>query len=103
MYVCAEKAASVSHSRSPSLTIDKDMSKLLDVIPPWGSRKDKDKEKKGKMRKTNTSSSTDDNKAATDKATTAVPEKRQRKKWTEEETQMLVTGCNIVRISVCWL
>lgn len=45
MYVCAEKAASVSHSRSPSLTIDKDMSKLLDVIPPWGSRKDKDKEK----------------------------------------------------------
>lgn len=25
-------------------------------------------------------------------------EKRQRKKWTEEETQMLVSGCNIVRI-----
>lgn len=25
-----------------------------------------------------------------------VPEKRQRKKWSEEETQMLVNGCNVV-------
>lgn len=32
-----------------------------------------------------------------DRAAITVPEKRQRKKWTEEETQMLVNGCNIVR------
>jgi hypothetical protein len=48
-------------------------------------------EKKGKMRKI-----TMDNDKPVDKAPPPT-EKRQRKKWTEEETQMLVTGCNTVR------
>ena len=39
------KSASVSHSRSSSLVLDKDMSKLLDVIQPWSSRANKEKEK----------------------------------------------------------
>ncbi|KAI0629755.1 hypothetical protein C8Q77DRAFT_1064543 [Trametes polyzona] len=39
------KSASVSHSRTSSLILDKDMSKLLDVIPPWSSRASKEKGK----------------------------------------------------------
>ncbi|KAH9924299.1 uncharacterized protein BXZ73DRAFT_103586 [Epithele typhae] len=39
------KSASVSHSRSSSLILDKEMTKLLDVIPPWASRGSKDKDK----------------------------------------------------------
>ncbi|CDO76701.1 hypothetical protein BN946_scf184975.g10 [Trametes cinnabarina] len=39
------KSASVSHSRTPSLVLDREMSKLLDVIPPWSSRANKDKER----------------------------------------------------------
>ncbi|KAI0769137.1 hypothetical protein BD413DRAFT_560042 [Trametes elegans] len=39
------KSASVSHSRSSSLVLDKEMSKLLDVIPPWSTRANKEKEK----------------------------------------------------------
>ncbi|KAI0330464.1 hypothetical protein GY45DRAFT_1323595 [Cubamyces sp. BRFM 1775] len=39
------KSASVSHSRSSSLVLDKEVSKLLDVIPPWSSRANKDKER----------------------------------------------------------
>ncbi|KAI8994232.1 hypothetical protein BD414DRAFT_576788 [Trametes punicea] len=39
------KSASVSHSRSPSLVLDNELSKLLDVIPPWSSRANKEKEK----------------------------------------------------------
>ena len=50
-------------------------------------------EKKGKMRRV-----TADDKPL-DKAL-PQPEKRQRKKWTEEETQMLVTGCNTVCLRV---
>lgn len=38
------KSASVSHSRPTSLVLDKDVSKLLDVLPPW-SRANKEKEK----------------------------------------------------------
>ena len=39
------KSASVSHSRSSSLVLDKDVAKLLDVIPPWSSRANKEKER----------------------------------------------------------
>ncbi|KAI0826825.1 hypothetical protein BC628DRAFT_1410038 [Trametes gibbosa] len=39
------KSASVSHSRTSSLILDKEVSKLLDVIPPWSSRANKEKEK----------------------------------------------------------
>ena len=49
-------------------------------------------EKRGKMRKV----ASDEHKHGA--AGAPMPEKRQRKKWTEEETQMLVTGCNIVRV-----
>lgn len=52
--------------------------------------------RKGKMRR---ASAVEEAKLA-DRAAIAVPEKRQRKKWTEEETQMLVDGCNIVRLCV---
>jgi hypothetical protein len=45
-------------------------------------------DKKGKMRKTDPSSTPDD---------VPVPEKKPRKKWTQEETMMLVNGCQIVR------
>ena len=47
-------------------------------------------EKKGKMRKI----SVDDTEIGGSKP--RALEKRQRKKWTEEETQMLVNGCNTV-------
>ncbi|OCH87178.1 hypothetical protein OBBRIDRAFT_736609 [Obba rivulosa] len=46
-------------------------------------------EKKGKMRKIAASSDKSE-----DEPTPAQPEKKQRKKWTAEETQMLVAGCN---------
>ena len=49
-------------------------------------------EKKGKMRRI----SVDDTEISESKPRTL--EKRQRKKWTEEETQMLVNGCNTVCI-----
>ncbi|KAL1950380.1 hypothetical protein VTO73DRAFT_5504 [Trametes versicolor] len=42
--VSHRKSASVSHSRPTSLVLDKDVSKLLDVLPPW-SRANKEKEK----------------------------------------------------------
>lgn len=79
------------------------------LVPAWNFRDDTTidahvasgsplaPEKKGKMRKT----LSDEQKAA-DRLAVAMPEKRQRKKWTEEETQMLVSGCNIVRlIALC--
>ncbi|KAF5329338.1 hypothetical protein D9619_009272 [Psilocybe cf. subviscida] len=44
-------------------------------------------EKKGKMRKLDTSQ-------AVDESSSAVVEKKPRKKWSSEETQMLVKGCN---------
>lgn len=47
-------------------------------------------EKKGKMRKLDTSQ-------AGDESSSAVVEKKPRKKWSSEETQMLVKGCNKVR------
>lgn len=50
-------------------------------------------EKKGKMRRI----SMDDSEIGDSKPRNT--EKRQRKKWTEEETQMLVNGCNTVSIS----
>lgn len=64
------------------------------------SDKDKDKDKKGKMRKASPTANADagEETRTADKQSGAAPEKRQRKKWTEEETQMLVTGCNIVRV-----
>ncbi|KAI0357501.1 hypothetical protein OH77DRAFT_1588381 [Trametes cingulata] len=39
------KTASVSHSRSPSLVLDEGVSKLLEVIPPWSSRANKNHDK----------------------------------------------------------
>ncbi|OSD07458.1 hypothetical protein PYCCODRAFT_1358875 [Trametes coccinea BRFM310] len=45
------KSASVSHSRTSSLILDREMSKLLDVIPPWSSRANKDKERAAKAEK----------------------------------------------------
>lgn len=52
-------------------------------------------EKKGKMRKI----------AADDHPIERVvyTEKRQRKKWTDEETQMLVDGCNVVSAYIYYL
>ena len=43
-------------------------------------------EKKGKMRKIDLSLPADDE-------PTPIPEKKPRKKWTAEETDMLVKGC----------
>ncbi|THH04136.1 hypothetical protein EW145_g5748 [Phellinidium pouzarii] len=71
------------------------------LVPAWSFRDDTGldshvasgsplAEKKGKMRKV----AADESKTA-DRASALLPEKRQRKKWTEEETQMLVSGCNI--------
>lgn len=55
-------------------------------------------QKKGKMRKIEVLSDTgDQDHQMQDEAAT---EKKQRKKWTPEETQMLVKGCNIVSISL---
>ena len=42
-------------------------------------------ERKGKLRK------------IADDGGLVIQQKKQRKKWSEEETQMLVTGCNTVR------
>lgn len=47
-------------------------------------------EKKGKMRKLDTKQASDDSSAL-------AIEKKPRKKWSSEETQMLVKGCNKVR------
>ncbi len=47
-------------------------------------------EKKGKMRKIDLSLAADDEPAL-------IPEKKPRKKWTAEETDMLVKGCRLVR------
>lgn len=47
-------------------------------------------EKRGKMRKIANDADDDD--------LSTFQEKRQRKKWTMEETQMLVDGCNAVRL-----
>ena len=47
-------------------------------------------EKKGKMRKIDLSLTADDEPAL-------IPEKKPRKKWTAEETDMLVKGCRLVR------
>lgn len=75
------------------------------VTSPWNFRDDtridsssgtsasKAADKKTKMRR---ASGTE----AADRTALTGPEKRQRKKWTEEETQMLVNGCNTVRIRV---
>jgi hypothetical protein len=47
-------------------------------------------DKKGKLRKGDFSNPPDD---------APIPEKKPRKKWTQEETMMLVNGCQIVRLS----
>ena len=72
------------------------------VFPAWSFRDDTTidshvtsgsslvPEKKGKMRRIAAEDGTPADKAP------AVAEKRQRKKWTEEETNMLVKGCNKV-------
>ena len=73
------------------------------VVPAWNFRDDTTidahiastaalAEKKGKMRRA-ASSASDTHRVS---ETAIVPEKRQRKKWSEEETKMLVNGCNIV-------
>ena len=68
------------------------------LVPAWSFRDDTGldshiagtseltPERKGKMRKLDMDQDTSD----------AMSEKRQRKKWTAEETQMLVDGCNTV-------
>lgn len=75
------------------------------LVPAWNFRDDTTidahvtsstplTEKKGKMRRSaSTATNPSDNRIG---EILVVPEKRQRKKWTEEETQMLVNGCNIV-------
>lgn len=75
------------------------------LVPAWSFRDDTTiashvatssplvPEKKGKMRKI----SAEDQRKSPDTPAPAA-EKRQRKKWTEEETQMLVNGCNIVSL-----
>jgi hypothetical protein len=55
-----------------------------------GKARSSSPDKKGKMRKADPSSTPDD---------APVPEKKPRKKWTQEETMMLVNGCQIVRPS----
>lgn len=72
------------------------------VFPAWSFRDDTTidshvttgstlvPEKKGKMRRIATEDGTPADKAP------LVAEKRQRKKWTEDETNMLVKGCNKV-------
>ncbi|KAH8101242.1 hypothetical protein BXZ70DRAFT_1064312 [Cristinia sonorae] len=73
------------------------------VFPAWSFRDDTGlgnvtaallPEKRGKMRKI----STEDDDMAQDQPSTSASqpqiEKKQRKKWTMEETQMLVNGCN---------
>jgi hypothetical protein len=49
-------------------------------------------ERKGKMRKIANDADDDD--------MTLIQEKKPRKKWTDEETQMLVDGCNLVSCSL---
>ena len=48
-------------------------------------------DKKSKTRKADPSNTPDN---------APVPEKKPRKKWTQEETMMLVNGCQIVRSSL---
>ena len=73
------------------------------IVPAWSFRDDTGldahavastselgPEKRGKMRKLDT----DDGERELSEPVNA--EKKQRKKWTAEETQMLVDGCNIV-------
>ena len=45
------KSASVAHSRSSSLVLDENVSKLLDVNLPWSSRAGKEKAKTDKEKK----------------------------------------------------
>jgi hypothetical protein len=52
-------------------------------------------EKRGKMRKISTATDRDDSEVAC-----SSQEKKQRKKWSMEETQMLVNGCNLVSIYI---
>ena len=85
------------------------------LVPAWSFRDDtavdapsaagsplvSTQEKKTKAQRKSASimiSSTDMKAVVQDKPPGPVPEKRPRKKWSEEETQMLVTGCNIVRL-----
>ena len=72
------------HSRRTSLALPADSPRL---VPAWNFRDDTTimPERKGKVRK-----------IADDKHDSFVVHKKQRKKWTEEETQMLVDGCNTV-------
>jgi hypothetical protein len=72
------------------------------LVPAWSFRDDTGleshvaetsrliPEKRGKMRKIASSSDRDDPDLLPSQ------EKKQRKKWTAEETQMLVDGCNVV-------
>jgi hypothetical protein len=71
------------------------------LVPAWSFRDDTGielhvaetfrlGEKKGKMRKIANDSDRDDPDLA------PAHEKKQRKKWTPQETQMLVDGCNVV-------
>ena len=82
------------------------------LVPAWNFRDDTTidahvastaplAERKGKMRRSaSTATSSSDHRIG---ESIVVPEKRQRKKWTEEETQMLVNGCNIVSTQACFV
>ncbi|KAI0647816.1 hypothetical protein C8Q79DRAFT_952090 [Trametes meyenii] len=75
------KSASVTHSRASSLVLDKDVSKLLDVIPPWGSRANKDKgkekEKKDERNKADKEKDKAKSAAATGKENARAPAKKE--------------------------
>lgn len=79
------------------------------LFPAWSFRDDtsvgvgvsggSEQEKRGKMRRVES----EDGQSSAQIASTSTiiqtqpqPEKKQRKKWSEEETQMLVKGCNKV-------
>ncbi len=62
-------------------------------------------EKRGKMRRIATDELRTDGETSTSPqphGCPSLPEKKPRKKWTMEETQMLVAGCNKVRGVVGW-
>lgn len=61
-------------------------------------------EKKGKMRRIATGEDrADDESSQSPQPAPTQPEKKPRKKWTIEETNMLVAGCNKVRSVDCFV
>ncbi|KAJ7055604.1 hypothetical protein C8F01DRAFT_1087905 [Mycena amicta] len=68
------------------------------VVPAWKFRDDTTipYARKGKVRRIDTTQDPDDDEdGEAEERAPIAPEKRQRRKWTAEETQMLVDGCQI--------